>query len=257
MAHVVDIHCHTFNADDLPVRGFLERVAFDDNDLAQNIAALVDVLIQGRARGTSTRCAAWTRCWRAEASGPARNPSEGLSRRRNRCSTSTPWPSGTSPTSRSPRRPSCAGSWSRCPCPVGGESPGLTGGPEGIRDAIAGAKRAIKWVRIFGMSRLGRHQPPRPCVRHGRGRPLHADARRPRYGALRLRRHHDASADGAAGEDQPTVHGRKCRGHHDGARAPVHRVRPATGRGTRGATATSRRRSTSWPSPWRSTASWA
>ena len=48
---VVDIHCHTFNADDLPVRGFLRRVVFDNNRLAGDVATLVDLLIQGRAPG--------------------------------------------------------------------------------------------------------------------------------------------------------------------------------------------------------------
>ena len=48
---VVDIHCHTFNADDLPVRGFLSRVVFDNNRLAGDVATLVDFLIQGRAPG--------------------------------------------------------------------------------------------------------------------------------------------------------------------------------------------------------------
>ncbi len=26
MGHIVDVHCHTFNADDLPVQGFVHRV---------------------------------------------------------------------------------------------------------------------------------------------------------------------------------------------------------------------------------------
>jgi Amidohydrolase len=48
---VVDIHCHTFNADDLPVRGFLERVVFNNHDLVRDVAVLVDLLIQGTAPG--------------------------------------------------------------------------------------------------------------------------------------------------------------------------------------------------------------
>lgn len=51
MAHVVDIHCHTFNADDLPVRGFLQRVAFHNAELGRDLADLADVLIQNAAPG--------------------------------------------------------------------------------------------------------------------------------------------------------------------------------------------------------------
>ena len=48
---VIDIHTHTFNADDVPVRGFLHRVAFDHAGWGAEIAKLVDLLIQGRAPG--------------------------------------------------------------------------------------------------------------------------------------------------------------------------------------------------------------
>jgi predicted TIM-barrel fold metal-dependent hydrolase len=48
---IVDIHCHTFNADDLPVRGFVQRVAFHDNLLSDDLAALIDRVVQGRAPG--------------------------------------------------------------------------------------------------------------------------------------------------------------------------------------------------------------
>lgn len=51
MTTVVDVHCHTFNADDLPVRGFLRRVVFDNKRLAGDVATLVDLLIQGKAPG--------------------------------------------------------------------------------------------------------------------------------------------------------------------------------------------------------------
>ncbi len=48
---IVDIHCHTFNADDLPVRGFVQKVAFHDHALTDNVARLVDHIIQGAAPG--------------------------------------------------------------------------------------------------------------------------------------------------------------------------------------------------------------
>ncbi|HSK24482.1 MAG TPA: amidohydrolase family protein [Egicoccus sp.] len=51
MSTIVDIHCHTFNADDLPVRGFLQKVAFHDHLFTDDLAALVDRVVQGRAPG--------------------------------------------------------------------------------------------------------------------------------------------------------------------------------------------------------------
>jgi predicted TIM-barrel fold metal-dependent hydrolase len=46
---IVDIHCHTFNADDLPVRGFVRRVAGSRNALARVLAGALDSIIQDRA----------------------------------------------------------------------------------------------------------------------------------------------------------------------------------------------------------------
>jgi predicted TIM-barrel fold metal-dependent hydrolase len=51
VAIVVDVHCHTFNADDLPVQGFVRHVAFGDRKLANTLAALLDRLVQGKAPG--------------------------------------------------------------------------------------------------------------------------------------------------------------------------------------------------------------
>lgn len=51
MTTIVDIHCHTFNADDLPVRGFVQKVAFHDHLFTDDLAALVDRVLQGRAPG--------------------------------------------------------------------------------------------------------------------------------------------------------------------------------------------------------------
>ena len=44
MATIVDVHCHNFNGDDLPVRGFIPRVQFDDAGLAA-----VDVVVHDLA----------------------------------------------------------------------------------------------------------------------------------------------------------------------------------------------------------------
>lgn len=48
---IVDIHCHTFNADDLPVRGFVQKVAFHDIRVVGELSRLVDMVIQGAAIG--------------------------------------------------------------------------------------------------------------------------------------------------------------------------------------------------------------
>jgi predicted TIM-barrel fold metal-dependent hydrolase len=46
---IVDIHCHTFNADDLPVKGFVKRVAGNRNALARILARALDNIIQRMA----------------------------------------------------------------------------------------------------------------------------------------------------------------------------------------------------------------
>ena len=46
---VVDIHCHTFNADDLPVRGFVDKVAGNKVALARVLAKAIDKVVQDAA----------------------------------------------------------------------------------------------------------------------------------------------------------------------------------------------------------------
>ncbi|MEV0803195.1 hypothetical protein AB0I34_36280 [Kribbella sp. NPDC050281] len=48
---VVDIHCHNFNADDLPVRGFVQHVALHDSLLSPAVAGLLDLIVQKGAPG--------------------------------------------------------------------------------------------------------------------------------------------------------------------------------------------------------------
>jgi len=50
-APIVDIHCHTFNADDLPVQGFIQHVALHDADFSPAVARLLDVIVQAGAPG--------------------------------------------------------------------------------------------------------------------------------------------------------------------------------------------------------------
>jgi predicted TIM-barrel fold metal-dependent hydrolase len=48
---IVDIHCHNFNADDLPVRGFVQHVALHDSVISPAVAGLLDVVVQSGAPG--------------------------------------------------------------------------------------------------------------------------------------------------------------------------------------------------------------
>lgn len=48
---VIDVHCHTFNADDLPVEGFIRTLHMRGVPLGGALARLVDVLIQGTGPG--------------------------------------------------------------------------------------------------------------------------------------------------------------------------------------------------------------
>ncbi|HEX7196355.1 MAG TPA: hypothetical protein VF364_05925, partial [Candidatus Limnocylindria bacterium] len=50
MSPVVDVHCHTFNADDVPVRGFAHGLFLHDVPFGDRLARLVDLLVQGAAR---------------------------------------------------------------------------------------------------------------------------------------------------------------------------------------------------------------
>ena len=48
---VIDVHCHAFNADDLPVRGFIQALHMRGVPLGGALARLVDLLIQGVGPG--------------------------------------------------------------------------------------------------------------------------------------------------------------------------------------------------------------
>ena len=48
---IVDIHCHTFNGDDLPVKGFIRRVGGTKTSLVKLIDGFVDDKVQDKAPG--------------------------------------------------------------------------------------------------------------------------------------------------------------------------------------------------------------
>ncbi|MFC7496297.1 MULTISPECIES: amidohydrolase family protein [unclassified Nocardioides] len=49
MGTVVDVHCHNFNGDDLPVRGFVRDVKLEGKRLGDAVATLVDRVVQAKA----------------------------------------------------------------------------------------------------------------------------------------------------------------------------------------------------------------
>jgi predicted TIM-barrel fold metal-dependent hydrolase len=51
---IVDVHCHVFNADDLPVRGFVEHLHLDTPVLGPLLSTLIDRIVQGKAPGYSS-----------------------------------------------------------------------------------------------------------------------------------------------------------------------------------------------------------
>lgn len=141
MAPVVDIHCHTFNADDLPVRGFVQRVAFHDHDLGADIAALVDVLIQASAPGYLDERRQLDALLGEDAGLEAPMPALGadldaeVEVALSRLQASEP-----------ELLQRVAVGFAR--------DEELGGGEEGLADLAAAGRRAIRWVKLFGMSRL-------------------------------------------------------------------------------------------------------
>lgn len=51
MTAIVDIHCHNFNGDDLPVKGFIRSVGGTKTSLVKLIDGIVDKYVQGHAPG--------------------------------------------------------------------------------------------------------------------------------------------------------------------------------------------------------------
>ena len=145
----VDIHCHTFNADDLPVRGFIQRVAFDDNELAADIAMLVDVLIQGKAPGflrEQRRLDAMLATDSAPALGLlAAGAAPDLE-------TETDAALAELLVSEPALVRRLADRLPPSPEPL---SPAVEAfGVQGWRDRLSGARRAIRWVKLFGSYRV-------------------------------------------------------------------------------------------------------
>lgn len=146
MSVLVDIHCHTFNADDLPVRGFVHRVAFDNKALGADVAALVDVLIQGTAPGYVEE--------RRRLDALLSAPTGPKAFEAMAVATSQVNLEADIEIAFEKLRASEPTLVARIGSELSDASVPAAIGYEGVADWATAARRAIKWVKLFGMSRL-------------------------------------------------------------------------------------------------------
>lgn len=142
---IVDIHCHTFNADDLPVRGFIRSTKFDDSRLGDLIGALSDRFAQGQAPGFTTEkreldhlLASESFAEAFEVSPPAApDPAAELDRDTKRVLAEL--------------QKSDPALLQEVGTALATEEQGEL---EGFADWFSASKRAVRWVNLFGRSRL-------------------------------------------------------------------------------------------------------
>lgn len=156
---VVDVHCHTFNADDLPVKGFVLRTKLANVPLGALLSELVDALVQGGAPGYRADMARLDQLLRA-ASQPAGFQAGGPS-------FEAPGPAPPSEFDREVDV-ALAGLLGRQPDLVrtlgeeilADEAAGSLAGDTpadaafSVPDVIGAARRAVHWVKLYGRSRL-------------------------------------------------------------------------------------------------------
>jgi predicted TIM-barrel fold metal-dependent hydrolase len=145
---VVDVHCHTFNADDIPVKGFIHHLKLREIPLGSSLSAVVDRLIQGAALDYATELAridailgpgsALESTVALEPQSPEQFELEVDAALRDL-------------QAQSPATVERIGTQM---VEADADVPGAAGGEEGIRDTVAAARRAIRWVKMFGRSRL-------------------------------------------------------------------------------------------------------
>ncbi|MEV4131719.1 amidohydrolase family protein [Dactylosporangium sp. NPDC049742] len=144
MSTVVDVHCHVFNAADLPVKGFIHRLHLRNAALGGLLSGLADTLIQGAAPSfeadlgrLNTLLGGGGGGGGLEGLGPA--PEESFEHEVD-LAVAELW--GTQPELLTRIGTALA------------EEDGAAGGLEGIGDATRTARRAVRWVKLFGRSRL-------------------------------------------------------------------------------------------------------
>lgn len=148
---VVDIHSHTFNGDDLPVAGFIRHVHLRGVPLGQTLAALADALVQGLAPGYVEEKAKLD----ALLGDSELETIYGLETR--------PSPPEVSPAFESDVDAALEEVRGRDPrtlTTIAAQLRAVEGGSpeefvyEGLGDSIRTARRAFRWVKLYGRSRL-------------------------------------------------------------------------------------------------------
>jgi predicted TIM-barrel fold metal-dependent hydrolase len=156
----IDIHCHIFNADDLPVRGFVQHLHLDTPVLGPLLSTLIERIVQGQAPGYADDIARIQSLLGTGGPNPDLVALEALGRARQpgvSLEAATDLDAQTDAALarlmvEDPvfvRRLTAAVAAEASPAGVDG-----TVTAEGLADQIEGARRAVRWAKIFGMSRL-------------------------------------------------------------------------------------------------------
>jgi predicted TIM-barrel fold metal-dependent hydrolase len=155
-APVVDVHCHTFNAADLPVRGFIEHVEAKGSELGKILGRLAALLVGNTAPGYDVEKARLDALLSADqvlldaaAAGPAVSLTDQL--QAEAADTLLQLQGQDSTFLRQLATEVAAAD--RAEAGVQDAPMGL-GAQDNIGDIVALARRAIAWVKIFGRYRL-------------------------------------------------------------------------------------------------------
>jgi predicted TIM-barrel fold metal-dependent hydrolase len=145
---VVDVHCHTFNGDDIPVRGFFQHVELHDARLGSALASVLDSLVQGAAPDYATdlaRVDAILGPSSALESAPAFEPQS-----------QEQFEAEVDAALRDlqARSPATVERIGTLMAEAEADEPGAAGGEEGIGDTVDAARRGIRWAKMFARSRL-------------------------------------------------------------------------------------------------------
>jgi predicted TIM-barrel fold metal-dependent hydrolase len=145
---VVDVHCHTFNADDIPVKGFLERVELHDSRLGTALASVLDDLIQGGAPDYATDLARVDAILGPSSALEAAPAFEPQSQEQFEAEVDLAFQDLQA------RSPATVERIGTLVAETEADESGAAGGDEGVRDTIAAARRGIRWAKMFARSRL-------------------------------------------------------------------------------------------------------
>jgi predicted TIM-barrel fold metal-dependent hydrolase len=153
---IVDVHCHTFNAADLPVRGFIEHVEAKGSELGRILGRLADILVGSDAPSyvaEKARLDVLLSADQALLDAAVRAPSVGLTDQLDGEATEALLQlQGTDPSLLRQLATEVAAA-DRSVSGGVAAAPGL-GAQDNIGDIVALAKRAIAWVKIFGKYRI-------------------------------------------------------------------------------------------------------